>query len=167
MDRDAVRHKVQNFVLKYKYVALILVLGMVLMLLPESGAEPTAEPLPAATEQALDLQEQLEHILAQMDGVGKVEVLLTQYRGRETVYQTDEDSSAASDSESLRVETVIVTDSQRTEAGLIRQINPPVYLGAVIVCQGADRPSVQLGVVEAVSGITGISTDRITVLKMK
>ena len=53
------------------------------------------------------------------------------------------------------------------ETGLIKQVNPPKYLGALIVCQGADDPSVRLAVSQAVASVTGISTDRISVLKMK
>ena len=43
----------------------------------------------------------------------------------------------------------------------------PTYLGAVIVCQGGDSPTVKLAIVEAVSNATGLSADKITVLKMK
>jgi len=36
-----------------------------------------------------------------------------------------------------------------------------------VVCQGADRAGVRLAVVDAVKSVTGLSSDRITVLKMK
>ena len=117
----------------------------------------------APTSQA----EALEEILAQISGVGKVRVLLTEAAGAETVYQTDEDRSTSSDSQSLRTETVIITDSDREAHGLVRSVTPPVYLGAIIVCQGGDNPTIRLSIVEAVSNVTGISSDRITVLKMK
>ena len=55
----------------------------------------------------------------------------------------------------------------RKQTGLVQQVNPPTYLGAVIVCQGADSASVRLAIVEAVGSVTGLSTDKITVLKMK
>ena len=41
------------------------------------------------------------------------------------------------------------------------------YRGALIVCAGADSPQVRLDLVNAVAGLTGLSTDRITVVKMK
>ena len=61
----------------------------------------------------------------------------------------------------------MITDSGRNQTGLIRQINPPVYLGAVIVCQGGDKPAVKLAVAEAVSRVTGLRSHQIVVLKMK
>lgn len=167
MDRIAIREKTLQAFQKYKYVLLILALGFVLMSIPE-GTQEAQKPTPTEVPvEEPDASDALEQILGQIEGVGKVSVLLTEAAGAETLYQTDEESTISSDSESLRVETVIISDSERGEQGLVRKVNPPTYLGAIVVCQGADRPSVQLSVVEAVSNATGISADRITVLKMK
>ena len=164
MDRMTVLVKAKVLFDKYKYVALVLLLGVFLMMLPGSKEEdePVNEP-----QQQYDLSSELENILSNIDGVGRVDVLLTQSKGAETIYQTDEDRDISSDSESIRTETVIISGTDRGEYGLIRQENPPGYRGALIVCEGADRPSVRLAGVEAVASITGIPTDRITVLKMK
>ena len=59
------------------------------------------------------------------------------------------------------------SDSSRNETGLIRQIIPPVYRGAVVLCQGAENANIRLQIVEAVKSVTGLSSDHITVLKMK
>ena len=50
------------------------------------------------------------------------------------------------------------------EAVELRTVSPQ-YLGAVVVCDGADAPQVQLAVTQAVAQFTGLSTDRISVLK--
>ena len=39
------------------------------------------------------------------------------------------------------------------------------YRGALVVCQGGDRADVKLAVTEAVSALTGLSSDRVTVAK--
>ena len=41
----------------------------------------------------------------------------------------------------------------------------PTYRGALVVCQGGDRPEVKLAVTEAVAALTGLSADRVTVAK--
>ena len=147
---------------KYKYVLIVVLSGLALMLLPKSEApEPAAVSAQIIQEESLD--DLLESILSKIQGVGKVQVLLTEAQGIRTVYVSDE--STASDSS--KSSTVILTDQNRAQEGLVSQIIPPVYLGAVIVCQGGDIPSVKLSVVEAVSDATGLSADRITVLKMK
>jgi stage III sporulation protein AG len=96
-------------------------------------------------------------------GTGKVSVMLMEASGEEIIYQTD--TSAASDS--TKIDTVMVTDAQRNQNGLIRKIIAPQYCGAIVVCSGADDPQIRLEIVEAVSRITGLGADRISVLKMK
>ena len=88
-------------------------------------------------------------------------MVLTTISEEEFIFQTNQDA------EGKRVTTVTVSDAQRNENGLIRQVISPKYRGAVIVCQGADDPVVQLAIVEAVSSTTGLGSDRISVLKMK
>ena len=152
---------------KYKYVLLILGLGIILMSLPDPEEAPAVAETPQQQTLPASRAEELEEILGQISGVGKVKVMLTEAAGAETIYQTDEDRSVSTDSESLRSQTVIIADVSREEAGLVRSVTPPVYLGAIVVCQGGDSPAVRLDIVEAVSNVTGISSDRITVLKMK
>ena len=153
---------------KYRFPVLILLLGIILMTLPtkeKKAAEPlqTEEPNISQT----DLQGALEDILCLIQGAGKVRVLLTEAAGEQTLYQTDEDMQTNGESESIRQDTVLLTDSAREEAGLIRQIIPPVYQGAVILCQGADSAAVRLAIIQAVASATGLTSDKITVLKMK
>lgn len=167
MDRIAWKDKVLEFLKKYRYAVLILLLGLVLMSLPPMGGEeeqpPATEPQPVSAT----LEQRLEDILSQIQGAGSVRVMLTQQTGERYTYQTDEDLSDSTDGSSARRDTVIITDADRAQQGLIRQVDPPVYLGAVVVCQGADSASVRLAIVEAVSNATGLGADKISVLKMK
>ena len=155
---DSVKQQIINLIKEYKYVALILAIGVLLMLLPDK--QPEQADVPVIEKSTVSLEERLEDILGQIQGVGKVGVLLTTAAGERNLYVYDEDSSGSR-------EAVVITDSQRSQAGLLSQVLPPVYLGAVIVCQGGDQPGVRLDVVEAVSDATGLSADKITVLKMK
>ena len=153
---------------KYRFPALILMLGIILMTLPIKEKK-AAEPVQTEEQNIsqTDLQGALEDILCLIQGAGKVRVLLTEAAGEQTLYQTDEDMQANGESESIRQDTVLLTDSAREEAGLIRQIIPPVYQGAVILCQGADSAAVRLAIIQAVASATGLTSDKITVLKMK
>ena len=151
---------------QYRYVLLVLLVGIGLMLLP--SGKKTEEPVSvqaSITEESLE--DRLASILSQMEGVGKAQVLLTVAAGEQTIYVQDENQSTGSDSGTYRSETILVTSSDREEAGLIRQVIPPAYQGAIVVCQGGDSPSIRLAIVDAVSKATGLSADKITVLKMK
>jgi len=168
MDVAALRTKAESLVKKYKYVAIVLLVGVVLMLLPTSKAKNKDSLV--VSERSADTQpadEALAQILCKIKGAGKVQVLLTVAEGEETVYQTDDNFSVSGESNSTKKETVTVTDADRNQNGLIKQVNPPVYLGAIVVCDGADSASVRLAIVDAVSKVTGLSYDQISVLKMK
>lgn len=169
MDQTAVPF-LRQFLAKYKHALLILLVGILLMLLPagERTSQQAEQTLPAETKQETQtLQEQLSALLSQMEGAGKVQVLLTLATGEKTLYQTNEDSTTASQSETKRTDTVIINDSNRNETGLVRQVDPPTYLGAVVLCQGAENSAVRLAITEAVSNATGLGYHKITILKMK
>ena len=168
MDIRNLTAKLPTWAYKYRYAILVLAIGLMLMLLPgKKQTQQTQAPETAQQEQTTDMTQELSHILSKIKGVGKVEVLLTVKAGQKTVYHADEDVSGSENSSTVRVETVIITDSDRNQQPLVSQILPPEYLGAVVVCQGADDVQVRLAVVEAVSKATGLGTDKITVLKMK
>lgn len=154
---------------KYRYAAMILLVGVIFLLLPTSAknekTQTVTEQMP--TQPTLSTEEKLAAVLSQIHGAGKVEVMLTVQTGGEIIYQTDEDISESDGTKSVKRDTVTVTDSERNQTGLVRQENPPQYLGAIIVCEGADMPSVQLAIVDAVSKATGLGANRISVLKMK
>ena len=160
MDMESGKQQFITVIKKYQYVLFVVLLGVFLMMIPQKAKEsqPTAQ-----TEQTKesDLQKKLSTILSQISGVGKVEVLLTEAIGSDTIYQMDTRQNLGD------ADTVIVMDRNREETGLVKQILPPVYRGAVVVCQGADSASVRLSVVDAVKSVTGLSSDCITVLKMK
>ncbi len=161
---ELIKKQIPLFIQKYKFVILIALIGIVLMLLPSS--DKTIAPSTEKEKNILQLssmQDELENILSQIDGAGTVRVLLKERTGTETIYQTNEDTSDSSS----KVETVLITDSDRNETGLIKQINPPQYIGVIVLCQGAENPTVKLAVADAVSKVTGLGLDKIAVLKMK
>lgn len=168
MELKRLSKKITDLFLKYRFVILILVIGLVFMLLP-SGSRSTAENTDPATEVSEEepLADRLSEVLSKVQGAGQVTVLLTEGEGAQTVYQTDTDISTRENDSTERRTTVTVDDSQRNQMGLVQQVNPPRYLGAVVLCEGADDPTVRLSVTDAVSKATGLGTNRISVLKMK
>ena len=165
MEATAPKQRINALLGKYKYPILVALVGLGLMLLP-SEQEPT-EPVEPPRAAECSLEEKLEALLGRIEGAGQVSVLLTEKEGSQTLYQTDSQTDA-DDSGSRRTDdTVLIEDENRTESGLVRQTLGPVYRGAVILCQGADDPSVKLAVVEAVRCVTGLGADQISVQKMK
>lgn len=158
--------KAMELIRKYRYPAIVLLLGLILMTFSGKKSDSvTLSTKPAIIQP--DLTQSLTEILSQIKGVGKVQVMLTVSVGETTIYQYDEQISGSLETPSIRKETVIITDSSRNQSPLITQVLSPTYRGAVIVCQGAEDPQVKLAIVEAVGKATGLGADRISVLKMK
>jgi stage III sporulation protein AG len=152
------KQKLIAWISRYRYVLIVVAVGLILMLLPGGSTSKQEQPQQIQETEA-DFATELAEILSKIKGAGKVEVMLTTAQGQETCYQTDSRGEDQS--------TVTITDSARNETGLIRQVNPPTYLGAIIVCQGGDDPGVRLAIVESVAKVTGLGADRISVMKMK
>jgi len=167
MEKLKLSNRLTQFLSQYKYVVFILLLGILLMAWPNTKKQSVPEIHTEDADTKASVEDKLSDILSKIQGVGRTEVMLTEAYGSETIYQANEDRSESDTNQTIRQETVILTDSQRGHQGLVKSVNPPVYLGAVVICQGADDSSVKLAVTNAVACVTGLGADRITVLKMK
>lgn len=161
-------NKLEKLLNKYRYPILILLIGFILMAIPGKSRKTTvSESADISQISGATLEVRLSAVLSQVHGAGKVEVVLTPSAGEEVIYQTNQDSSNGDSSNHIKSDTVTITDSDRNQTGLIRQINPERYQGAIILCQGADDPAICLAIVDAVSKATGLGANKISVLKMK
>ncbi len=159
---------------KYRYAALIAAVGVLLMLIP--GRRSTSGTKPAEIVSGVDAfsleetERRMEEILGQIDGAGKLRIMLTLSAGSQLQLAADADESRDEGTDgSRRVRREIVrlnTGSGTQEVVVIRQVYP-VYQGALIVCQGADDSGVRLAITEAVSALTGLRSDRISIVKWR
>lgn len=166
MDMNSIKTRITEAFSKYKIILFVLLIGIIFMVLP-TGKNKTEEVPKEEIIHTKTLGDELASILCLIEGAGDVRVLLTEASGEQTIYQSDEDTSSGNNTTSQRNKTVIITNKDKAQIGLVKQINPPQYLGAVIICKGADKPTVRLAIVDAVSKITGLSSDKISVIKMK
>lgn len=130
--------------------------------IPESTTPEHTEPQPIteATQQdyASQLESRLQSLIAQVDGAGAVEVMVTLENGEESIYATDEQTSADG---STSVSHVIVSDE-----GLIETTQTPQVLGVAVVCEGGDIVAVQNRISTLVEVLTGVGANHVTVAKM-
>ena len=149
---------------KYKFVLLVVLVGVMLMLLPVSSGteEPTAEA--RASEESFDLEAEerrMEELLGRIDGVGKLRLMLTLQSGTRLTLAED----TQSDSGRTTRETLTLNRGSGSQEVVVTNRYYPVYQGAVVVCQGADSSAVRLAITETVQALTGLPSDRIQVAK--
>lgn len=153
---------------KYKFAALVALIGTGLLLWPSGSVGMQKSAGAPQTEPERDIQTEMADILGAISGVGQVKVMLTVDSDGERQLAQDTELTYSGDTKapedySRRSETVLL-DGGRGEAVVTRTLYP-TYRGALVVCQGGDRPEVKLAVTEAVAALTGLSADRITVAK--
>ena len=151
---------------KFKYTAIVFFIGIVLLLLPQKEATEVPIQSDESQVQNHNLEERLENLLSQMEGAGKVDVLLSYERGEVRDYQEDKTRRQDETREEFQTETVFY-DTQNGDTPVCVSVSYPTYRGAVVVCQGADKASVRFNILKAVSSLTGLGSDHITVIKMK
>lgn len=179
MDKKLIRElpqKIAGCLKKYKYAFLVLLIGAALLLLPfgkkeqEQAAQP-AQTEPAETDYARQTEDRLTEILLQIEGAGRVRVMLTLARGAETQYQCDTKTSSEQTSAGTQTtqerKTVILSQGSAYDEAAISSVIYPQFQGALIVSEGADNAAVRWNILCAVSALTGLGADRITVVKMK
>lgn len=170
MERKGKTEGVRGLWDRYKFAALVVLIGAALLLWPSGsdGTPKNAAPA-AAVQSAAEVQTEMEEILGNMAGVGQVRVMLTADSDGERQLAQDTElsysgSAAAPEDYSRRSETV-VRDSGSGDETVVTRTLYPTYRGALVVCQGGDRAEVRLAVTEAVAALTGLSADRISVAK--
>lgn len=167
MELGTIKEKLREIVPKYRYAILIALIGIVLMVIPTKHDDTDKQQIIPEPVEIETVESKLADILSLVDGAGETRVFLTVLSGEETIYQLDEQISTGSDSSETKVTTITITDHEKGEHGLVRQVISPTYLGAIVVCRGGGQPGVRLAIVDAVSKVTGLGADQISVLKMK
>ena len=115
--------KIAGLLKKYKYPIILLCIGMILMGLPSFSGEkePAAgETAAVPTSPEPGVQEELEQILKNIYGAGDVKVMLTISQGEKTLYQTDVVSGITENSQDTDTDTVIVSDGEGGEEGMVQ-----------------------------------------------
>ena len=165
--------KVWEFIKKNKYVMVVILLGAMLISLPKGEKEQVQETSVVQPEMfsLAEEEKRISSALSEMDGVGKVTVVLTVRSTGETVVAKDTETYIMQEDGQSRQEVsssvVIVSEGNQKERPVSVELIYPEYQGALIVAQGAENAEIKLRLTQAVADLTGLSTEKITVVKMK
>lgn len=147
---------------RYKFVLLILCVGAALLLWPGSGeTKKTAQTLEGQGESfdVQALERDMERTLSKIEGAGDVSVVLTLESGSRRILAED---TRTTDSEE-NTETVVVSRGSGSQDALLLEEIYPKFRGALVVCTGGKDPGVQLQLLRAVSALTGLSSDSVSI----
>ena len=121
------------------------------------------------------LEEKLEYILSNINGVGNVDVLITYNETEEIIpvyNKTDKKSITNETDSSGGVRIIEESDTQQeviyqNDEIIVQKTVSPKIEGAIITATGANDISVKTNIIQAVEAATGLATHKIQVFEKK
>jgi stage III sporulation protein AG len=140
----------------------------------EEGGSATNEE----TEYVTDLEARLSDILSQMDGVGKVKVMITVSDSGETVVEkdlhttstttTETDGSGAekTTTQGENISETLFVEENGDSYPYVKKEKLPTISGVVVVAEGAGSPTVVSNISKTVEALFSVEAHKIMVVKM-
>ena len=154
----------------YKYVILAVLLGVLLLLLPDGKAVDEENASQLTEFDRASVQREMEDILSAIDGAGRLRLMLTVRGAGELELAQDraltQKQTDGTDEYSDKTETVVLGSGSGAEVVVTRSRYPD-FVGALVVCEGGGSAAVRLEITQALCALTGLPSDKISVVKGK
>lgn len=143
-------------------------LGLFLMI-SGGGSKSTAyqemdQPDNTSILYTAELESKLTAAIESIEGAGRTRISITLESGEETIYASDERTEGENRANEKKH---VLMNAQNGQQPLIEKVWEPEIRGIAVVCQGANNLAVKSQIIETVSVLTGVSTNRISIAKMK
>lgn len=139
----------------------------------DQTAEPDDPGIWSGINNVGELEQKLEQILGQADGVGKVSVMITLATSTERIVEKEtQNQSAVSRENDTTVtetkdtsETVVYSDENGISTPYVKQEICPRIQGVLVVAEGGDNAVVVQHITEVVQALFDVDTHKIRVMK--
>lgn len=124
------------------------------------------------------LERKLENILMQMDGVGRVDVMITVLDGGEQIVEKDQKTTSSSTSErdsgggersvkeQAGEDSTVYVETADKKYPYVQKETLPTVAGVVVVAEGGGNPAAVSEISESVQALLKVEPHRIRVVKM-
>ncbi len=173
---------IKNFKLSKKgkviLICALCMIALIVYFIPEKSNKTEIENIPINTESISTKEKELEEVLSNIKGAGKVSVMITYKNGNEVVCATNIETQTNTVTEKnenggiKESETVIenkspvTIDSQNGENALVVVEKEPEIRGVIVVAQGADKINVKINLQKAVETVLQISPSQVEIFAM-
>ena len=165
--------RVPKFIVKYKYVIVVIAVGFFLLILPQGERNETEQKTAKMSFETGKFEKRVEEALSECSGVGRCEVILSIDSGPASIYEKDSKKSERENEGGVMRESdsdtkpSILSQGSGKESPLVIKEVYPEFRGAMIICDGAESPMVRTAITNSVMALTGLSADKISIIKMK
>lgn len=157
---------------KIKIIVAVGLIGIVLIFASDllGGSEKKAkndnEGSISYEEYTEELENKLVQLVSSIDGVGECQVMVTLENTTESVYATDVEIKN-DDSSVNQKDKYVIYDSENGETPVLIKEYLPKVQGVTVVCTGGDNTAVKEKIIESVTSLFNIPTNRVSVSKIK
>ncbi len=150
-----------------KKTALIIfaaILGMLLILLSGTPSEKSTEIKgESKAEDASVWEEKLQKLISEIEGAGRVKVMITLEASDENVFAYNRDESYRENEQKFSSDYILIKNDGE-ETGLKLKTVYPKVKGVAVVCDGAHNPITKEHIISVISALFDISTKNISVV---
>lgn len=165
-----------NSIMNGKQNLLVLFLAGILLVVLAMPTEKKEESLVEESEETQEkditegkenqyeqkMEQRLSRILAEVEGVGKNEVMITLQSTSEKVIEKD-----AEKDDTLQRETTVYRKIRDEEDPYVKKEITPKIEGVVVIAEGGDEPIIIQNITEAVQALFDVDTHKIKVMKLQ
>jgi len=120
-------------------------------------------------EYCAELESKLQSVISKIDGAGQVSVMVSVDGSPELIYANESDETISSNSSgttsSSNSSSPIIVNVGGESSALILTEKLPEVKGVIVVSSGAGNVAVKLNILQAVSTLLNLHTDKVSVLK--
>ncbi len=168
--------KIKEIFLKDKKMMLIIisaVAGIIFIVASEflttDKKESVTDESSTADDYAEMIEDKLTALVSSIEGAGETVVMVTVETGEENVYakevKSDEESNENRSSSKYEYEYIVIKSGSSSENGMLLKVIEPNIRGVAIVCDGGENAAVRENIINAVSAVLDIKTNKISVSK--
>jgi len=166
---------------KQNIFVIIGIIGIVLISIGDFNfpdRNKSDETVYSLEDYCCQLETEMTELLREIEGVGEVKVMITMESGEENIYveqeksavdnrKTQTDTDIQENTQSTYENEIVIVSAQNNNQPLIEKTVQPTVKGVAVVCSGADDIYVVSDVINTVSVVLNVSTNRIYVTKMR
>ena len=129
----------------------------------ESNETTTAVSVFSINDIQSEIENRLEKMISNVDGVGNVSVMVTLGSSGEFVYAENSRKENNGEKSLQDNEIVIYESGNGYDEGLVVSVRSPEITGVAVVCDGGNSSVVRAEITELVTSLFGIGADRVYV----
>lgn len=152
-------------------VIALAVIGLILILIAYIPSKKNNSSIESSFDESTyvsDLEKKIGEIVSSIYGAGKCEVMINIISTTESVYVKENKKHYNSSDTNSTTETedsvLTMTDGEGNQYAVVTKQIMPEIGGVTVVCDGGDDTKVRINVIDAVSTVLGIGSNKVCVI---